>query len=101
MDETDLPQRSGVGARTIVRVESINTVVLGRDEEDVMRAFVDDGHVRDIKRLGINVTVHGVGEQSAERRAIDIRKRQNGFIRILSGARVVVVLRPNAYLRRR
>ena len=75
--------------------------MLGRDEDDVMSAFVEDRHVRDIKRLGINVAVHRVREQSPEGRGIDIRKRQNGFIRVLSGARVVVVLRPDADLRRR
>ena len=40
--EADLPQRSGVGARAVVRVEGVNTVVLRGDKYDIARSFARD-----------------------------------------------------------
>ena len=62
VDEADLPQRRGIGARVAVGVERIHAVVLGGDIEHVVGAFAGNRHVGHDQRLGIDITVHRVTE---------------------------------------
>ena len=66
--------------------------MFGGDEDHVVRAFVGDRHVRHIERLGIDLSINRVKEQSAEAVAVDVGRSERGFVKVLTSARVVIVV---------
>ena len=52
-----------------VGVEGVDAVVLGGDEDDVVRA-AGDREIRHIERLGVDFAIHGAGEEFSERSAV-------------------------------
>src|SRR5439155_19251497 len=81
--------------RACIRVKGIDAVVLGGDQNDVVRAPLYQ-EVRDIERLGIDLAVHGAREKLAKCRRSHVGRSQYGFIRILTGPEVVVVMREHS-----
>jgi hypothetical protein len=81
-----------------IGVDGVDAVVLGGDVQHIVRTAAQ-GHVGDVQRLGINGTVHGDGEEFAERGAVHVGGRENGLRGVFTRARVVVVIGRNRYLR--
>ena len=63
----------------------------GGDKQHVMIAFVGDGDVRENQWLGIKLAIDRIGEEFAERVAVDVGQRQRRLVGILAGSRIVVV----------
>src|SRR5437899_11881104 len=87
--------RPVLDARLRIGVEGIDAVVLGGDQNDVVRAGRYRG-VRDIERLRIDLGVHGAREQLAEGRTGHRGGGQGKLPAVLSGPLRVVALRENA-----
>jgi len=71
--------------------------MLGCHVEDVVNTLVRDGQARYVKWLGIDLAVHGESGKAAEGDRVDVGGRQERFLKILPGARAVVV--PGEYAR--
>ena len=98
--EASLPERQSVPARIRVGVEGINTIVLGGNVHDVVY-FAADRKIRNVQGLCKDVTVHGLREQLAEARGINISGRQNRLSTIHACPLVVVHRRGQVHLRGR
>jgi hypothetical protein len=96
--EVRLPERHTRGAPVGVGIEGVNTVIFSRDEYDIVRALRRNGHILQIQRLSVGHSVQDYGKQLAEVRGIDVRGRQGGLIRILTGPPNVIMLGRNADL---
>ncbi len=80
---------------TAVGVDCVETVVLGGDEDHIMKTCAGAGGDVDVgggERLRIDLPVHGGRKQFAEGRAIQIRRREDGFVRVDAGVAGVVVM---------
>ena len=97
VQKTGLPQRRGVRALVTVRVKCIDAVMFGGHKHDVMRALTEDRHVGHDQRLSIDVPIHRVAEELAERVCIHIGRRKVRLVGIESLARVVVMVREHRY----
>ena len=95
VEKSDLPERSAGG----VRVEGVDAVMFGGDEDDVVGAFAGDGDTLHIKGLCIDAAVNRIGEELAEIRGGDVGGSEDGFVGVGTGAQVVVVLRDDVHLR--
>ena len=78
------------GARVCVRVEGVDAVVLRGSENDVALRGVER-QIRQPERLDIHSPINGTGEELAEHRGLDERGRQRKLLKVLPGARKVVV----------
>ena len=65
-----------------MRVEGINAIVHGADEDDVMRSLAGDRQPGHVKRLRENMAIDGQCEDFAEAVAADGYRRQNCFVRV-------------------
>ena len=83
------PQRR---RRTGVCIERVNTVVLGCHYHDVMNTASRNCHLRHVERLGVNITIQRIGVQLAEPRGIHVGRRQHGFVEVLAGPGIVIVV---------
>ena len=63
---------------------------------DVVNAAAGDIHIGDVQRRGVSDSVRLVREQLAEAGGVDVRRSQNGFVQILTGSGVVIVMREHA-----
>src|SRR5262249_54476768 len=57
VDETHLPKRRTIGSVGIVGVKSINRIVLGRGEDDVVHLFARDCYIGQNERLSYRIAV--------------------------------------------
>ncbi len=88
--KADLPKGVGIGTRVVVRVESVDAVMLGADENHVVGRAIDV-KVGNVKRLTKKISVHRMGENLAECGAVHVGGRQQGFVGIQPRAGSVVV----------
>ena len=95
IDETDLPERRRVCAEVVIRVKGVDAVVLGRDKQDVVSSFAGDGKIGQVERLGVNVPVDGLRKEFTETVYVDVRQREDRFVGVLPGPRVVVMVGQN------
>ena len=98
--EVGFPEQPAVCITVAVRVERIDRIMHGGDEEHIAHAFAGNGQVRQDQRLRINVAIHRVAEQLAEAGHVDVGGRQQRFpgIQALAGV-VVVVGQDGSFLR--
>ena len=89
------PQRSAGR----VRVEGINRVMHGRDKNNVVGTLAGNGDILPVKRLRVNLTVHGQREKFPECRRLNFRWCQNCFIEIGICPVIIVTSRGNVLLR--
>lgn len=94
IEKSDLPERSAGS----VRVEGIDAVVFGGDEDDVVSALAGDGETLNVKRLSVDAAVNGIGEEFAEICGGDVRRSEDGFVGVGAGTQIVVVLREDTDL---
>src|SRR5713226_2301097 len=84
--------RTGVG----VCVEGVDRVIFSRDVYDVVKAMSRKGHVRDVQRLRVHLTVYVVAEKLPKRslagRRPQLRDRERTLATIPTCACCVVVL---------
>ena len=66
--------------------------MLSGDVENVFRSVVGDGEVREIERLSVHVAIDGEGAELCEFRLIHVGGSEHGFVEVLPGAQVVVVI---------
>src|SRR5437762_11126724 len=83
-----MPQRRGGSS---VGVESVDTIVFGGDEENVVFAFAWDFDIRKIERLGVDVAVHFQGKELAELGGIDVCRSENFFGDGRAGPGIVIL----------
>ena len=97
-----VPQRRGVASLIAVGVEGINAVVHGRNINDVVGGVrCRNQNARNIQRLRRHLSIERLREEFSELRRIDIRRSQDGFRKVLSGTRIVIVLRQHRRLAER
>lgn len=80
-----------VGHSRRIGVEGVGAVMLGHDKNHVVGAAAD-GEIGHIEGLGIDLPVHGVGEELAEGRAVDVGGCQDGFVLVPSVAGLVIMV---------
>jgi hypothetical protein len=98
MNETPAPQRGTVHSRVVVRIEGVNAVVLRGHVHHVVTAEAGNGDVGHVKRLRVNVTIHGVRKKLTKAGSSNIVWRQNGLVQVLAVAAIVVARGGNAHL---
>ena len=80
-----------------VRIECIQAVVFGRDDNKIMIAFenspTENRCIGDVERLRVHLAVNYQIEKQAKSLGIDIRGCQDEFVWIPTSPRVVVVIR--------
>jgi hypothetical protein len=91
VDEARVPD--GVGGTQAVGVEGVDAIVLRGDEYEVMDALARNIDASHVQRLGIDLPVHRVGVQLAERGRGDVGRREGGLGQVLTRPRHVVVIR--------
>ncbi len=84
----DLPEK-----RSAVGIETVDAAMLRLHIQDVVRPLVGNADLREVERLRIHSTVHIDDKELPETRRVDVARCENGFRKILSGARGVVVIR--------
>ena len=99
IQERDLPEGLGVRAAVAIGIEGVDAIVLGDDEEDVVRALAGDAEIGHVKRLSVDVAIHGVAEQLSELGGVDVGERQRRFVAVQGVAGVVVAGSDDADLR--
>jgi hypothetical protein len=80
-----------------VRVKRIDAVVFRGDENDVVDAARGHGEVLHVKRLRLNLAIHGITEHFAERTGVYVRRGQDGFLQILTSMLVVILTSQNIH----
>ena len=84
-----MPQgRRGVA----VGIECVDTIVLGRDEYDIVQTFARYIHSRHIQRLGVNLPVHRCAKQLPELARAYPRGREDCLVEILPRSREVIMI---------
>jgi hypothetical protein len=74
-------------------IKCVHTVMHRGDEYDVMNSFARNGQARNVKRLREIGPSTGCSKIFPESIAANRNRRQEGFVGILAGARIVVVSR--------
>src|SRR5437016_4989358 len=90
--QTHMPEQPTVSAGVAIGIKSINAVVHGSDEHDVVSSLGWNGQGRDVQWLGIDLPIDGIGEDLAERAGVYIGGGEDGFVRILAGAGEIIVI---------
>ena len=93
--EIGLPEQAPIGSCIAVRVKGIDAVMLRGDKDHVVSPLPWKDKIGDVKRLGINITVHRVSHQASEVRHVDVGQGEKHFIGIGPLARVVIVIGQN------
>ena len=83
-----MPQRRVAGT---IGVEGVDAVVLGGDEENIVRAFAWNFDVRHEKRLSVDGSIDFERADLAEALGIDFLGSENLLVESGTGARVVVL----------
>ena len=91
-----MPERVGI-ERGTVGVKGIDAVVFRGHENHVVDGAVGHGQALHVERLGVDLAVHGIAEQLAERAGVHVRRGQDGFLQILSRVLVVIVTSQNIH----
>ena len=78
-----MPKWIGIACGVVVRIEGIDAVMLGRDEEHIVHALAGNGHVSEDQRLAVNLAIHGIGKSGKDRAP---RRNQARLERPLSAA---------------
>ena len=95
--EIDVPQQAAVRACIAVRIKRVNVVVFGRDEDDVVRTLAGNRQVRNVQRLGIDLSAsrnrgrNRIRKQLPERAGVNVGRREHRFGIIEALARQVIV----------
>ena len=80
-----------------VRIECIQAVVFGRNDNKIMIAFenssIENRCIGDVERLRVHLAVNDQIEKQAKSVRIDVRRCQGDFVWIPTSPRVVVVIR--------
>jgi hypothetical protein len=66
--------------------------MLSGDKDHVAHVPADQGKVGNIERLGIDITINGIGEKLPEITDVDIGRGKNRFGQIITGAAVVIMV---------
>jgi len=69
--------------------------VLRCHDHDVVNSISRDRDLRNVQRLGVNVSVYRKGIEPAEMRWVHVVGRQNRFERVLSSSGIVIVIGRN------
>jgi len=85
LQQRGLPQ---LPDRRIVRVERVDAVVLGRDEDHIVGCTVDC-QVRYVEWLRVDISIHEIREQASEFTGCYVRGSQDGLVCIQPGACIV------------
>src|SRR5437016_5293845 len=88
-----MPERMGVDAGILIGVEAIEAVMLGCNENHIVRVLAWDRDSVHVERLSIYLAIHRLREELPERVNVQSCGRQLRLFWILPCARVVVVLR--------
>ena len=96
--EADLPKRRSVHSGAGIGVESVDGIMCGGDEDYVVDALARDRDRGQVERLRVDLPVHRMGEELAELDWRDIRRRQDRFLKILSGSCEIVAIGGHADL---
>ncbi len=80
-----------------VSVEGIDAVVCRSDEDHVVRA-TRDGQICHVKRLCVDLVIHGHLEQEPELATVHVGRSKGNFACVHTIAVIVVVLRKDACL---
>ena len=89
INETHPPQLADAA---VVGVEGVDAVMLRRDEHHIAEALPRNRDVREIQRLGVDVSIDRIGKEPLERAGGDVARGESRFAQILTGARPVVVI---------
>src|ERR1022692_652273 len=81
INEAVLPKRSAAEA---VRVEGIYAVVLRGHINHIVRALARNTHVRNVKWLGIDLTIHRIGKQFPEGARVYVRWSEHRLTEVLA-----------------
>jgi hypothetical protein len=73
----------------IFSVKGVDTVMLGRDEEDIVAAFARNFDTAEEERLCIDLSIDVEGEEFPKVLDIHIARCQGGFIQVLAPVRAL------------
>src|SRR5579859_466415 len=90
VEKAYFPQRRIAG---VVGVEGVDAIVLGGDEQNVMRAFAGNLDRREEERLRVNRAIHLEGADFAKLFGIDVLGSEDLLVQRGAGAEVVVLRR--------
>ena len=99
IQKAGLPQWRRSGGGFVVGIERIETVVCGGYQQKIAETFAWDFDSRQVQRLRIDRAIHRQIVTFSEKSGLHVGRRQQSFIRIQAGARIVVVISDNARLR--
>lgn len=88
-----MPYQAAIRTGITIGIERIRAVMHRRHEHHVVRPLSRDRQPGNIQRLPIDLAVDWVRDQQTERVRVDVRRGQNGFVRVLPGAEKVIVVR--------
>src|SRR5260370_27206227 len=86
------PEGLACASADAVGIEGENAAALGGDVEDVSRADTRNGDIREVKWLRFHSPGHCKFPNFAEMRGAHIRRSENCFTDVLSGAQLVVMI---------
>src|ERR1043165_733567 len=87
-----MPKESAVRSGVTVRVKRINTVMQGCHKDDVMRPLPWNREGRNVKWLGIDLTIDRVGKNLAKAIHVHVGRSEDGFVGVLPGPRKIIVI---------
>ena len=91
-----MPQRTGI-QRGAVGIERIDTVIFRGNKYNVMDAALGHGEILHVEGLRINLPIHGIAENLAERTGVYVRRGQSGFLQVLSRMLVIILASQNVH----
>ena len=97
----DVPKKAVVRAVVAFGVEGVDGIMLGGDENEIVRALARNRDSGNNKGLAIDLAVHWINEPQAEVGAVDVGKSEDGFVRVLASASEVVMVVEDVDLRER
>src|ERR1041385_3970075 len=95
IEKVYLPERRGVSSAGVVRVERVNTRVLGADEYNIMHALSGNGDAGQDQWLAVDIPIDWIGEQASEGIGIYVCVREVGFKSVQTQARIVIMVGQN------
>lgn len=83
--------------RPVISIECIDAVIFSSHVNDIVGAG-GYRHLRDVKRLSVDIAVHLASEEFAELVDVDVGRIEDRLVDILSGTADVIVVRGHRYL---
>src|SRR5260221_8232519 len=96
--EADLPKRRSVRSGAGISVESVHGIMCSGDEDHVVDALGRNRNRRYVERLSVDLSVHRMGEYLPESGWCNIRRRQDRFLKVLSGSCEIIAIGGDADL---